>query len=491
MNTLKQLVVVITIISSISISAQKKNIFLDAKFWKTNPSIETIDQKINEGNDVSALSNNAFDAVVYAILNKTDNKTIKYLLSKEGNGVNKKTHDGRTYIFWAAYKDNIEIMKHVFSKGAKTTVIDTHGNTFLNFAASAGQLNLELYKYSFEIGADITKEKNHDGANALLLVASHLEDFKLIKYLITKGASLNDKDTNGNGLFEYAAKGGNTKFLKTLLEKGVNKGDNAMLFASQGSRNNKNTLETYQFLEKNGVNPNVVDHKNRNPLHFIARSSKDISVFKYFIEKDVAVNLQDEDGNSPFMNAANNNSLEVVQFLSKNVKNINLKNNDGLSALAMAVNRNSIDVVQFLLEKNADINTVDKDGNTLSYYLINSFRASKPAIFESKLNVLEKNGLVINQLQNSENTLLHIAAERNNLPLLKRLAAFKIDVNAINKEDLSALQIAVMKAKDNKIIKYLLSIRADKNVKTTFGESIYDLASENELLRKHNINFLK
>ncbi|TXD49080.1 ankyrin repeat domain-containing protein [Polaribacter sp. IC073] len=491
MNTLKQLLVVITIISSISISAQKKNIFLDAKFWKTNPSIETIDQKINEGNDIAALSSNAFDAVVYAILNKTANKTIKYLISKEGNGVNKKTHDGRTYIFWAAYKDNIEIMKHVFSKGAKTTIIDTHGNTFMNFAASAGQLNLELYKYSFEIGADITQEKNHDGANALLLVASHLTDFKLVDYFTTKGASLNDKDTNGNGLFEYAAKGGNTKFLKILLEKGIDKGNHAMIFASQGSRNKKNTLETYQFLEKSGVNPNGIDHKNRNSLHFIAKNSSKLSEFKYFIEKGVAVNLQDEDGNSPFMNAANNNSLEVVQFLSKDVKNINLKNNDGRSALAMAVNRNSIDVVQFLLEKDAAIHTVDKDDNTLSYYLINSFRASKPAIFESKLKVLEKNGLVINQLQNSENTLLHIATERNNLPLLKRLAVFKINVNALNKENLSALQIAVMKAKDDKIIKYLLSINADKNVKTAFDESIFDLASENELLKKHNINFLK
>lgn len=490
MKKVKKLTFIILFLS-ISISAQNSNIFLERSFWKTNPSIETVDQKISEGNDVSALNSSAFDGVVYAILSKVDNKTIKYILSKKGNDVNKKTHDGRTYIFWAAYTDNIEIMKHVITKGAKTDVIDTHGNTFMNFAASSGQLNTALYKYSFEIGADITKEKNHEGANALLLVASHLKDFKLIDYLITKGASLNDKDTNGNGLFEYAAKGGNTKFLKALLNRGIDTGKNAMIFASKGSRNKQNTLETYQFLEKNDVNPNVVDAQNRNPLHYIARNNKDIAVFKYFINKSVDVNLQDEDGNSPFLNATNNNTLEVVKLLTNELKDINLKNNDGRSALANAVNSNSIEIVQFLVEKGANINTIDKDGNTLSYYLMNSFNANKPAVFESKLKVLEKNGLVVNSLQNSENTLLHIATQRNDLPLIKRVSAFKIDVNAINKENLSALQIAVMKAKDDTIIKYLISIGANKNVKTDFDESIYDLASENELLKKTNINFLK
>jgi ankyrin repeat protein len=485
---MKKLLVTLFISLSFVSIAQEKNIFLERSFWKTNPSIEIIDQKIEEGNNVSSLNNNAFDGVVYAILENVDNKTIKYMLSKKGNNVNKKTHDGRTYIFWAAYKGNVEIMKFVFSKGAKTTIIDTHGNTFLNFAASTGQLKKEVYDYSFKIGADITKEKNHDGANALLLIAPHLKDYKTVAYFIANGASLNDKDEAGNGIFEYAAKAGNTYFLKVLLEKGVKKGENAMIFASKGFGRKKNTLETYKFLESLGVKPNVVDNKGRNPLHAIAYNDKNLSTYTYFINKGVVLNLQDNDGNSPFMNAANSNSLEVVKFLSKQIKNINQKNNNGLSALTMAVNRNTVNVVNFLIEKGADINTKDKEGNTLSYYLLNNYRENKTEAFTAKLTILQKNGLIINKLQNSKNTLLHIATQRNNLALLKALAIFKIDVNAINKENLSALQIAAMKGKDDTIIKYLISIGADKKIKTDFGESIYDLASENEILKKKNIN---
>ncbi|MEO9570919.1 MAG: ankyrin repeat domain-containing protein [Polaribacter sp.] len=478
---------------SISISAQKKNIFLNRDFWKINPSISIIDKKIAEGNDITELNINAFDAVTYALLEKVDNKTIKYLISKKGNDVNKITHDGRTYIFWAAYKNNVEIMKHVISKGAKTDVIDTHGNTFLNFAASTGVLNKEVYKYSFKIGADITKEKNHDGANALLLVAPYLKDDKIVDYFILNGATLKDKDNNGNGLFEYTAKGGNIDLLKILLNKKVAIGKNAMIFASQGLRRQKNTLTTYKALESLGVKANVVDHKRRNPLHYIAYNNKDLETYKYFISKGVDTDLQDINGDTPLINAANSNSLQVVEFLSQKVKNINSENKNGLSALTKSVNRNSVEVVEFLLSKGAKINTIDKKGNSLSYYLINNFKSSNPLSFNEKLKVLEKNGLVVNQPQNNQNTLLHIATERNNLPLLTRLSSFKINVNVKNKAGLSALQIAAMKANDANIIKYLISIGADKNVTTDFNETVFDLASENELLKKQNINisFLK
>ena len=471
-----------------SMFAQKANIFHERNFWKANPSIKVIDEKSSKGNNISELNNNAFDAVVYATLENTDNNTIKYLLSKEGNSVNKKTHDGRTYIFWAAYKNNLELMKYLVSKDAKTNIVDDHGYTILNFAASTGQTNTKMYDYLIKMVANIKTDKNRKGANVLLLVAPYLENYSLVSYLLSKGASLEDKDNNGNGIFEYAAKGGNISLLKTLIDKGVQKGENTMIFASQGLRRKKNTLQTYKFLESVGVKTNCIDKDGKNPLHAIAYNNKDLATYSYFISKGVNVNLQDNKGRSPFMNAANNNTLEIVKFLSKKITNINSKDKKGRSALIMSVQSNNKDVVKFLLGIGANINTEDADGNTLSYYLINIFKTTE---FEDKLSILEKNGLVMNKLQYSKNTLLHIAAAQDNLALLKRLNSFNIDVNAENKDQLSALQIAAMETKSIKILEYLLSIGAHKNIKTAFNETIYDLASENELLKNSNINFLK
>ena len=43
------------------------------------------------------------------------------------------------------------------------------------------------------------------------------------------------------------------------------------------------------------------------------------------------------------------------------------------------------------------------------------------------------------------------------------------------------------------MMKYLIANGADKNAKTGFGETAFDLASENEQLQKENValNFLK
>jgi len=150
---MKNIVVSLFIISYASLA--QKNIFHNRNFWKTNPSIKTIEKKQSEVNNLIALNSYAFDAVTYALLEKADNSTIKYLLSKKGNHVNKLTHDGRTYIFWAAYKNNLEILKYLISRGAKTNIIDSHGYSVLNFAATTGQTNTELYDYLITMESNI------------------------------------------------------------------------------------------------------------------------------------------------------------------------------------------------------------------------------------------------------------------------------------------------------------------------------------------------
>ena len=70
---------------------------------------------------------------------------------------------------------------------------------------------------------------------------------------------------------------------------------------------------------------------------------------------------------------------------------------------------------------------------------------------------------------------------------------FDIDINAKNNEGLTTLHKAAMKASDAEVLKYLISIGADKSITTDFEETVYDLASENELLSQKNIviDFLK
>lgn len=479
--------------------AQSTNIFLDRDFWKTNPSITVINNKITQGNDISALNKYAFDGVVYAILEKTDNATIQYLISKDGNSVNKRTHDARTYIFWAAYKDNIKLMQFLVDSGADTKLIDSHGNSVTTFAATTGQVNTKLYDFLIANGANLETEKNPKGANALLLASSHVKNFDLIEYFISKGIAINTKDIDGNGVFNYATKGGNIDLLKTLVKKGVdykslnNNGGNAFISASQGKRGGKLSLDTFTYLESIGINPNITNNTGKTPLHAIAYSTKNTKIYDYFLSKGVNINQADSEGNTAFTNAIGRNDIATISYLSEHVKDINLRNSDGKSALTMAVSQNTAEVVDFLLQKNADANVKDTKGNNLSYYLAQIYNAKKADNFDKKLALLSKKGFDFNAPQANGNTLFHLAADKNDIALMKLITSKKMNVNAKNKEGNTALHIAAMKSENDAILKYLLEKGADKNAKTEFKESAFDLANENELLKNNKIalNFLK
>jgi ankyrin repeat protein len=106
-----------------------------------------------------------------------------------------------------------------------------------------------------------------------------------------------------------------------------------------------------------------------------------------------------------------------------------------------------------------------------------------------KLLKSEKNNLDITQKDG--NTLYHLAVSKNSISLLKEIASFKQNINAKNKNGYTALQKAIMSAKNTEIIKYLINIGANKKVTTEFNETVFDLASENEALQNFDLNFLK
>lgn len=475
-------------------SHAQTNVFLDQSFWKSNPDTAAIRAEIVKGSSPSQLNANSFDAVVTAINANTSFENVKFLLDQKGNDVNKLTHDGRTYIFWAASRGNVELMEHLIAKGAKVNQVDNHGYSVINFAAVGGQQNTKVYDLCLKNGADLKKDLSHEGANALLLAISNDKDFVLTNYFTSKGLDLKSVDAEGNTAFNYAARSGNIPLLKSLIEKGVKFNDNAMILASAGSRSGSNTLEVYQYLESLKIKPTAVSKTGQNALHAIVRRPKQEEIVKYFLSKGVDINQADAEGNTPFMNAAASNSdVAFITTLTPSVKNINQVNGKGVSALAMAVRGNSADVVSLLLAKGADYKVVDATGDNLAAYLIQSYSPQRAEMFPAKMKLIQEKGLDLAAAQKNGNTLYHIALAKNDLTLLKSLENLKLDVNAKNKEGMTVLHKAAMTAKDDSILKYLVSIGAKKDIITEFKETAFDLAGENEFLSKNSvsIDFLK
>lgn len=448
---------------SLSTINAQENTLLQRDFWKQQPSLKTVANKINEGHNPAELNANAFDPLVYALLENAPLDVLAFLLEQEGNNANKITHDGRTYLFWAAYKNNLPYMEYLLKQGAKTDLIDAHGYSVLNFAASTGVQNPALYTFLITNGANPVIEKNRDGANALLLSLPHLKKPDLAKYFIAKGVSIESTDNEGNNAFYYAAKGGNIEILKWLTTQGIQhktEGGNAMIAAAGGMRRHSNNVSVFKYLAQIGLSPNVVSKNGNTLLIVYAASGEDLDVFQYFLNNKVALNKA---------------------------------NNKGETALSQAVAHNNSSIVNYLLAQKAEVNFKDAKGNTLLYYLVNSFNAKHPEAFEHKFSALQKAGLDASATQANGNTFLHLAAEHNELTLLEKAKTLNLDVNAKNKESLTPLHIAAMKAKNTNVLNYLISQGADVKATTNFGETAYQLAQENEALKNHKIdlNFLK
>jgi ankyrin repeat protein len=490
---MKKSLLTLFVLASLLAGAQQKNIFLDQAFWKTTPTVETIKAEIAKGNDPAALNGSAFDGVVYAINSSAPLESIKYLLEQKGNDVNKLTHDSRTYVYWAANRGNLELVEYLLSKGAKVDMEDSHGASPMGFAAGGGQTNTKIYDAFIKAGADV-KAVNRDGANLLLLAITNDKDLTLTNYFVSKGLSLQSKDAAGNTAFNYVARTGNIPLLKSLVEKGVKYTDNAMIMAAQGARGAATTLDVYQYLESLKIKPTVMNSNGENVLHILARKPNQKEIIAYFISKGVNPAQADNDGNTPFINAAaSNRDTAIIAQLLANTKNIDQANKKGLSALALAVRGNSPEIVKYLLDKGASTTTTDAEGNNLAFYLLQSYSTQRAAEFDAKMKLLQDKGFAVTAPQKNGNTLYHLAVIRNDLPLLQRLSQLSIDVNAKNKEGLTPLHKAAMVAKDDTILKYLLSIGAKKDITTEFSETAFDLAKENEFFSKNNIptDFLK
>ncbi|MFV5691223.1 ankyrin repeat domain-containing protein [Flavobacterium sp. LT1R49] len=502
----KNLFISFALVATLFVSAQQKNTLLEQSFWKTAPDVNAVKAEIAKGNSPSASTPNAFDVTVMAINNDAPAATIKFLLDQPGNEVTKSTHDNRIYLHWAANKGNLEIVEYLIAKGSDINLEDSQGTTPITFAANSGQNNTAVYEAFFKAGID-PKKKYRDGVNLLLMAIPFDKDGTLSNYFVSKGLSLTAIDSDGNTAFNYAARTGNVALLKMLLEKGVKYNDNALLIAAQGSRREANTLETYKYLvEELKIKPTVTSKTGETVLHFLVSKPKQTEIINYFLSKGVDVNKADNEGNTTLMVAAASREIAALELLLPIVKNNNMQNSKGESALTMAVKSGTPEAVTLLLNKGAAINVQDKDGNNLGYYLIQSYRpqmgmgrgpeaanAPKQDPFAAKMKLLQDKGLNLAAPQKDGSTLYHFAVAKNDLTLLKKIADLNIDVNAKNKNGLTALHKAAMISKDDTILKYLVSIGAKKDINTDFDESAYALSKENESLTKNNVSleFLK
>lgn len=468
---------------------ENENIFLNRDYWKANPSIEQIKADMAKGNDVAQLNAHAMDATTYAIIEKADNETVKFLIAQEGNSIHKKTHDERIYAHWAAYKSNVELFEYLMKEGSDPKALDHFDYNIINFAAITAVNDVQIYDTAEKYGIDF-KTPNKRGANALLSALTQMkDDTKLLGYLLSKGLTLDAKDNEGNNAFVYAVQSGNIDLLNHLEGKGLaTDNSNAIFFAARPGRKKSASLDVFQYLANKNLDFSTKDEEGRSVLQYLAGNAKNIEIVQFLMDKGISTKGVDLEGNTPLMSAVFRGGLEMVKTLQPTKEDINHKNKKGETAFLRATKLGKPDVLKYLINKGANIAVTNQAGENAYFYLIERYNKKNKTMFTEKLALLQPLGINKSATNTNGETLLHAAVTKNDIDLIQSVLDMGIDINQADENGLTPLHKAVQIAKNIEVVQFLIQHGADKTKKTVFDESVFDLASENEYLAKNNID---
>lgn len=491
---MKKFILTLSLLIAGFCSAQNK--FLTPDYWKAKPSVEVLKSDITAGNNPAEANAGQFDGVTMAINNDAPLESIIYLISQEGNSINKITHDGRIYLHWAAFKNNAPLVEYLLKKGSDMNAEDTGGRSTFEFGLGGGMQKETIEKF-FNAGFPLQYKNDEDASIILLSAAKDDENLSTTKYLISKGLNAKSKDKFGRTIVDYAARGGNEKLVSAFIKAGYQITDQALLFAAMGGRTvNEMPIFTY-LVEQLKLNPNATSPEGKTVLHYLSAKEKSESQVKYFVDKNVDIAKVDLEGSTPLFYAARNRNPENTKlFLSKNnaASYVNTVNKLGQSAVMMAAQYSSVEILQTLINANANHSLVDNKGNNILFYIFESYnerRKESVQQISEKLTILKAKNFDFNQVDKNGNNILHLAANKDALALMQNVYTFNKNINQKNKEGETPLMTNAMVAKNTEILKQIASWGADKSIKNEFGETAFDLASDNELLKKEDLTFLK
>ena len=135
-----------------------------------------------------------------------------------GADANATQPDGTTALHWAAYHDDVPLLRRLIQAGAKVNVSNDYGSTPL--AEAAERADPQALEALLQAGADV-ESPNADGQTALMTVA-RTDVVAAARVLLVHGANVNATEHwRGQTALMWASAQGNPAMVQLLLEHGA------------------------------------------------------------------------------------------------------------------------------------------------------------------------------------------------------------------------------------------------------------------------------
>ena len=480
-----------------------KDITLAVEYIVRNPNVEVWKKLLGLGLPIDYL-NNAGESLLmkYIMSNRSPNPDVVSLLTNDKT-VNLKNNEGNTACHFAVDNEDSTCLSILLKSGAKISEKNNNGYTPLMIACS-GMNSFELYPKNVDFlinnGADIF-ERDSEGNDALLL-AMNKPNEEIIKLLIKKGADIHTKNRIGANILMNAVKNSannemlsllfalkgenddkeelnidnNIDIIKYLISLGIDVnekdavGHPAITYAAFYNPDPRNL----DLLIQNGADINYSTDKKENLLIIAARNNRNEKVIEYLLDKGFDKNYVTSEGETPILAASQNSNLVVLKKLIEKGANLEAIDNNKRNALFIAALCNpNPEVVSFIIDKGIPVNYRDPIGNTAVLYAAQNYN-------ENVIKTLVKKGADLQAVNENGFTALMSAmsAGNNNVEVVKYLIENGIDVNAKDSDNITALMYASNSIINPEIIELLITAGADVSDEDVNGYNAYRIAKE-------------
>jgi uncharacterized protein len=238
--------------------------------------------------------------------------------------VNVPAPDGSTALLWATYNVDHELVRALLKAGAKANVTNHYGSSPLSEAVKLG--DLDLVHMLLDAHAD-PNSPNQDGQTALML-ASDIGSLPIAQLLVAHGADVNAVENfRGQTAVMWAAAENHADIVDLLLAHGAN----VKLRAKYDDWPRQMTSEPRaQFRPTGGL----------TALLYATRSGCTRCAVA-IVKAGADVNQPNPDGITPLINALDNRSFDIANFLLDKGANPNTWDMNGRTPIYVAVDMNS------------------------------------------------------------------------------------------------------------------------------------------------------
>lgn len=261
---------------------------------------------------------------------------------------------------------------------------DKYGKTALNFGIIKG---LEIVQHMVELGADINLPCDEDMTPPVSRAGGFWNHEDIARYLVEKGANLNQVDKNGDTPLHIAAYNGRKDLCAFYLDHGAkleaknNDGFTPFLSACDGfGGHDEDKPGTRRLLMERGANVKAVDKEKRNAINLlfckyddfplIYNAYPDYDFLKTLVEKGVKIDNAGKYSDTPLLTtvyaSAKESGLDkYVRDLVSLGANVNQKHKNGYTPLTMAISVENCAMVQTLLDLGANTSIKFPDGKNI------------------------------------------------------------------------------------------------------------------------------